>query len=310
MNFVNVIGHEDVKGRFLSALESERLHHGWMLEGLSGIGKSMLAKTFGMYLLGARGRGHTLLDFDASDPIVQKCLSGSHPDFRIIERELGDSGKLKQDISVQQIRDLIHFFELKPAMGGWRVGIIDSLDEMNKNAENALLKTLEEPSSNCALFLVNHGQNPVLPTIRSRCRVERLHPLSNDDTSHVLQRMSAPQSAITIACGRPGYAMKMSEPSGLKALDVSRAYLTALPKPPNSLSTSLLQAAAADATAFAAFEAEVLHWLATTAQENPERAGHWLTISAMLADSRKNNMDLTQTTAKVVAALSAAAQTV
>ena len=65
--------------------------------------------------------------------------------MRIVQRELNDKGKLRQDITVDQIRGLTHFFSLKPAQGGWRAGIIDSLDELNRNGANALLKTLEEP---------------------------------------------------------------------------------------------------------------------------------------------------------------------
>lgn len=304
MNFTPIVGHAKTKARFLSALDSERFHHGWMLEGLSGIGKASLAKIFGMYLLGARGTETDPLALSDTDPIVQKCLSGSHPDFRIVERELNDKGKLKQDISVDQIRDLIHFFELKPAMGGWRVGIIDSLDEMNRSAENALLKTLEEPSSNCALFLIHHGRDPVLPTIRSRCRLERIQRLSEAETQIALENIGFIPNSSDLVRGRPGYTMAVAESTGMKSAELTRQFLKALPRANDNMAFGVVQAAALDDVAFMAFENEVLDWLSSTAKSHPGCASDWLKLSQLLAGQRKDKMDLTQTASKIVAALS------
>lgn len=296
-------GHAALETEFLSAVQSGKLHHGWMIEGPSGIGKLRLAKRFGMYLLGARGKDDNPLDASESDDVITKVRSGGHPDIRIIQRELNDKGKLKQDISVEQIRELTHFFSLKPALGGWRIGIIDSLDEMNRNAENALLKTLEEPSRNCALFLINHGSEPVLPTIRSRCRVMRAKPLSDEDTAAVLAREGAPPQATDLAEGRPGRGITLSSPSGLRASSSARELVRTLPRVSDALVASACQAASADDIALDAFVSEIQRWLKAKAADTPRYAEAWIEVSRIMGERRTLNMDATQTVSKLVATL-------
>ncbi|MGH1420466.1 MAG: DNA polymerase III subunit delta' [Hyphomonas sp.] len=298
-----LIGHDALEAEFLSAVNSGKLHHGWMIEGPSGIGKLLMAKRFAMYLLGARGSGDNPLDASVDDDVISKVISGGHPDIRIIERQLNDKGKLKQDINVSQIRELTHFFELKPGLGGWRVGIIDSLDEMNRNAENALLKTLEEPSHNCALFLINHGTETVLPTIRSRCRVMRAKPLSDDDTVAVLNRHGAPAQAADVADGRPGRGIALASPSGLRAASAARDIVKSIPRIPEALVASAVQAASADEIALDAFVTEIMRWLKNSALKNPAYAAGWIDISKVMSERRKLNMDTTQTVSKLIATL-------
>lgn len=296
-------GHEALEAEFLSAVESGKLHHGWMIEGPSGIGKLLMAKRFGMYLLGARGAGDNPFDGGMNDDVISKVISGGHPDIRIVERKLNDKGKLKQDIGVDQIRELTHFFELKPGMGGWRIAIIDSLDEMNRNAKNALLKTLEEPSHNCALFLINHGTESVLPTIRSRCRVMRAKPLSEDQTLDVLNRAGAPAQAAALSEGRPGRGIALSSPAGLRAASAARDLLKSLPRANDAVIASATQAASADAVALDAFVTEVLKWLRKSAANVPSHAEGWLAVSQIMSEKRALNMDATQTVSKLIATL-------
>ena len=181
-----LIGHTEPEKRFLLAKESGRLHHGWIFQGPSGIGKSIFAHRIAGLMLGAAAP-----DAPVDDKIMQLVLSGGHPDLKWVERGLNEKGKLRQDITVDQIRDLNHFFALRPALAGWRIGVIDALDEMNVSGMNALLKTLEEPPNNALLILISHGSQPILPTIRSRCQVLRLYPLSEDDTKTVLNQTGA-----------------------------------------------------------------------------------------------------------------------
>ena len=124
-------GHRAVQAEFLSAVESQRLHHAWIIEGPSGIGKARFATRLASILLGAVATPDDPAGATADDPVMQKVLSAGHPDLKHVERQLNDKGNLKQDIAVEQIRELNAFFSLKPAMGGWRIGILDSLDEMN-----------------------------------------------------------------------------------------------------------------------------------------------------------------------------------
>ncbi|MEH6410711.1 MAG: DNA polymerase III subunit delta' [Hyphomonas sp.] len=298
-----LLGHRAAEQAFLAAHSSGKLHHAWLIEGPTGIGKSRFACRLAAFILGARGPGDAPLDAPEDDPVMQKFLAGGHPDRRIVQIELNDKGKPRQDITIDQVRGLNHFFTLKPGMGGWRVGIIDSLDELNRNASNALLKTLEEPPASSIMFLVNHGSKPILPTIRSRCRTLRLNPLSTDDTAQVLNLADAPKEAMALARGRPGLGIRLSTPSGLQASNAARALLRSMPKPNDALLTAAVQAANADSTALQAFGEEVLNWLADRAGENPAAADAWLQTSRLLGQSEALNLEASQTAAKVIAGL-------
>ncbi|MBU1287758.1 MAG: DNA polymerase III subunit delta' [Alphaproteobacteria bacterium] len=298
-----LIGHGDAEAAFLAANESGKLHHAWLIEGPAGIGKSRLAMRLAAYMLGARGPGDTPLDAQPADPVMQAYLAGGHPDQRTVQIELNDKGKPRQDITVDQIRDLNHFFTLRPAMGGWRVGIIDALDELNRNGANALLKTLEEPPASSIMFLINHGSKPILPTIRSRCRILRLKRLTDEDTADVLKLVEAPKESLGLARGRPGLGIRLSSPAGLQAANAARAMLRGMPKPNDALLTAALQTANADAVAMEAFSAEVLGWLADKAEDNPAAADAWLRTSRLLGEADELNMEASQTAAKVIAGL-------
>lgn len=128
-----MIGHQVPQDRFMAARASGRLHHGWLVRGPSGIGKSLFVKRLAALLLGAESP-----DAPNTDPVMQKVISGSHPDLKWVKRELNDRGKLKQDISVDQLRDLNAFFALRPALAGWRVGVIDAIDEANRSGTNEI----------------------------------------------------------------------------------------------------------------------------------------------------------------------------
>tara|TARA_R110000850_G_scaffold38906_1_gene101231 strand:- start:1822 stop:2757 length:936 start_codon:yes stop_codon:yes gene_type:complete len=298
-----LVGHKAAEQAFLAAHSSGKLHHAWLIEGPTGIGKSRLAFRLAAFILGARGPGDAPLDAPEDEPVMQKFLAGGHPDLRIVQLELNDKGKPRQDITIDQVRSLNHFFTLKPAMGGWRVGIIDALDELNRNASNALLKTLEEPPASSIMFLVNHGSKPILPTIRSRCRTLRLNPLSTDDTARVLEMVNAPNEARTLARGRPGLGIRLSTPNGLQASNAARALLRSMPKPNDALLTAAVQAANTDSTALQAFSEEVLNWLADRANDNPEAAEAWLRTSRLLGAADALNMEASQTAAKMIAGL-------
>jgi len=305
-----LFGHGEAERLFLEAHAQSRLHHAWLIEGPEGIGKSRFAQRLAAFLLGARGPDSAPLDADDADPIWRACAAFSHPDLHYVKRELNDKGKLTQDISVEQIRAVTQFFTMKPALGGWRVGIIDAIDETNKSGANALLKTLEEPPPRCVLFLINHGREPLLPTIRSRCRVLRLSVLSDEDCERALAAAGAPQHAARFAKGRPGRGIRLSAQTALAASDAARALLRSVPNIPDKLAMSALTAAAADDAALEAFRAELLDWLADHAETHPAAARLWLKQARLLGDAETLNMDKAQVAAKLVAGLYEAAQAV
>lgn len=116
-------------------------------------------------------------------PIYERLIKGGITDLIIIEREYTDSSKtkLKTEITIDQIRKLKDFFSKTSSEGSYRIAIIDSIDEMNTNSKNALLKILEEAPSKSLLLLVCHNINGILPTIKSRCRILKLKEI--DETN-------------------------------------------------------------------------------------------------------------------------------
>ncbi len=300
-----LIGHERAERAFLDAYAQGRLHHGWLISGPSGIGKTRLAKRLAAFLLGARGPKEALLDAPASDPVVQKLEADAHPDLRWVTRRPDEKGKVKQDIPVDDIRMLNAFFGYRPALGGWRVGVIDALDELNRAGANALLKTLEEPPTQSVVILVTHGARPVLPTIRSRCRMLALRRLSDGETKDVLERVGAPQPelAATLARGRPGLGLRLAEPSGVAALSAAKGFLSGLPRPRDAVLIEALKSGGADQLAFDAFVGEALAWLADKAVETPRLSSAWIETAALAADARALNIEPAQAIAKLTAQL-------
>ncbi len=305
-----LFGHALAERRFVEAFHSGRLHHAWLIEGPEGIGKARLATRLAAFLLGARGPNAAPVDFDADDPVWRAFAAGSHPDAQHLKRMPNDKGKLAQDITVDQVRSLTQFFTKKPALGGWRVGIIDAIDETNRNGANALLKTLEEPPAHSVLFLIHHGRLPLLPTVRSRCRVLRLSPLTAQDCQRALGAAGAPEGAARIAQGRPGRGIRLSTPAALAASDAARALLRALPNLPDKFTLPALSAAATDEAALEAFQAEILDWLADRAEADPVMARLWLKLARLAGESGHLNMDTAQVAAKLMAGLYEAAQAV
>ena len=213
--FGPVIGHEKNIESFLRAMSSRRFHHAWLFHGPKGIGKGLLARNLAALLLGAeRDSGSS---FQVKKGRVTDLMSaGSHPDFRLLEKTESETGRPRQDIPVDDLRKLLQFFTLKPALGGRRVAIIDSLDEMNPSGSNALLKTLEEPPKDTVLFLIYHGKSGLLPTIRSRCQRLLFHRLDDDALRSAIATSDfadtePSQELLRLSAGSPGQAKTFLE---------------------------------------------------------------------------------------------------
>lgn len=292
-------GHRAQEDRFLAARASGRLHHGWIFQGPSGIGKSIFARRIAGLMLGASAP-----DASADDKTMQLVLSGGHPDLKWVERGLNDKGKLRQDITVEQIRELNQFFTLRPAMAGWRVGVIDALDEMNVSGMNALLKTLEEPPNNALLILISHSTQPILPTIRSRCQVLRLYPLSEEDTKAVLSAHEGnPDLAMDLAPGRPGYGLELSQTAGAKAVQSARALLRNVRKPTGGVVSAALTSVLVDEGSLNAFTDTLLSWVAEKADSDPELSQTWLKMHQVRATADELNLTPLQTATKLFSVL-------
>lgn len=167
---------------FTAARDSGALHHAWLLTGPRGVGKARFAEMAALRLLAdSAGPPVTLpgLATPEDHPTARLIAAGSHPDFRRLEREPNEKGDLRRNITIAQVRKLGDLFAMAPSMSPWRAVVIDSVDDLEPNAANALLKMLEEPPPNSIFFLVSHAPGRLLPTIRSRCRRLDLAPLDN-----------------------------------------------------------------------------------------------------------------------------------
>jgi DNA polymerase-3 subunit delta' len=188
-----LLGHETAEKTMLAAHRSGRLHHAWLLAGPRGIGKATLAWRFARFLLSGQAGGSLFggepdsLDVPADAPGRSLVDARSHPDLFHLRRTLNpDTGRMRAEIAVDDVRDLGAFMHMTPAMGKWRVAIVDAADEMNRNSANAVLKILEEPPPNAVLLMVAHAPGRLLPTIRSRCRRLALQPLAEDVVMRLL----------------------------------------------------------------------------------------------------------------------------
>ncbi len=156
-----LVGHTNTLKAFCDAWnnkDSHPIHPVWMLCGPRGIGKATLAYK------------------------IAKMVYGNVGDFFIIDlaNNIDERGNPKSDakaISVHTVRAMIERMQMSSMSGQWRVVLIDSVDELTSAASNAILKLLEEPPAQTLFLLVTHQLSNVLPTVRSRARVEKMHPL-------------------------------------------------------------------------------------------------------------------------------------
>ena len=133
------------------------------------------------------------LAVDPDDAVARQVAAGAHGGLLTLERTANDKGVMRTVITVDETRETISFFGSTAAVEGWRVCIVDTVDELNPNAANALLKILEEPPQQSLFLLVSHAPARVLATIQSRCRKLRLRPLATDD---VIARRPRPPTSI------------------------------------------------------------------------------------------------------------------
>ena len=230
-----IVGQDRAVDQFASAWASRKLHHAWLFAGPKGVGKASFARAAARRVLAdAAGPPVDLSGIEAPEEhrIVKLVDARSHPDMRWLERlekEKGDG--LARDITIKQVRGLGEFMGMTAALSPWRVAVIDSMDEMNKEASNALLKMLEEPPANTLFFLVSHAPGRLLPTIRSRCRLLHFDALADDAMMSILGERSPNLSAaerkrvVEMSFGSAGRALAFAELGLAKLEDAAIAIL-------------------------------------------------------------------------------------
>lgn len=243
-------GHEVAERLFLDALQAGRLHHAWLISGPRGVGKATLAYRMARYLLanpdgpveqgglfGPQPAHEEGLGLPADHPVLAKVAAGGHGNLMTVERSVDDKRKvLRSEIVVADIRRLAGHFSNTAAEPGWRIAIIDSADEMNVNAANALLKLLEEPPEKSILLLVCHAPGRLLPTIRSRCTALTLKPLDDISCRQVLDGLDEALSPddqdrlMYLARGAPGRAVQLAGMDVLEPFGRLEEMLVTLPE--------------------------------------------------------------------------------
>lgn len=227
----------------LRAAESERLPHAWLLTGPRGVGKATLAYRFARYLLaegsrevGLFGDAPAGLQMEPEDPVFRRIAAAGHSDLMTLERRPDEKGKMRSVIPVDEVRRLLSFARMTASEGGWRVAIVDSIDEMNRNAANALLKILEEPPPRSIILLVSHAPGGLLATIRSRCCQLALAPLEESVVADLLTghqpNLSAEEAAALarLSDGSIGRALALAQHGGLDLYGELIALMTTLPR--------------------------------------------------------------------------------
>ena len=235
----DLLGQEFAENCFLTLYSEGKLPLSLLIHGPRGVGKATLAYRISRFLLTQKNLILPAMDnlfsdksarpnvkslwTDLNQPTCRRMISGGHADFLIIEPEVNNTTrKYQKEITVDEIRKVNSFLHKTPSEGGWRIVIIDSVDQLNTNAANSILKILEEPPSYAIIILISHNPGGLLPTIRSRCMGLRVKSLSNN-TIRKLLRNHIPTLAeneisdiLEICDGSIGLAIKLIENGGLK----------------------------------------------------------------------------------------------
>jgi DNA polymerase-3 subunit delta' len=221
----NFLGWPELESQLLQALNAGALANGWLIIGGEGAGKATLAFRLARALLNSdRPPTAVNLDTPQTSRTFSLIASGGHPDLFVAEREFDEKKeRYAAEIKVDTVRDLSHFLSHTASMGWWRVAIIDTADDLNRNAANALLKALEEPPPRTAIFVLSSAPGKLLATIRSRCRRIEMRALPDDVVAKFLEDEGAAtgdeaRAIAAAARGRPGYALSLAHGDGGAAI--------------------------------------------------------------------------------------------
>ena len=245
-----LFGHQFAEQEFINCFKSNKLHHGWLISGAKGIGKATFAWQMAKFLLtqpmpsvetnglfGNSDENHNSdLGENLKKAMIARILAESEPRLVVVRKSFDDKRKtFRSSIRVDEVRHLKTFFSLSVSDGGGRVAIIDCAEDMNINAANALLKTLEEPPKDTVFLLVSHNPQSLLPTIKSRCRELRLSNLTESDLKSALKQMNLtiPENDSKIysllGSGSVGNSIRLLEHDGAGLYRTLLSFLNQLP---------------------------------------------------------------------------------
>jgi DNA polymerase-3 subunit delta' len=214
-----IIGHTSPY-TFLEKAFANKQHQAFLLTGEVGIGKASAAKHLALSELTKAS------PFNANI-VQQQCAAGSYPNYFYLTLIQDEDGKQKSEITIEQVRSLLSRLKQKAAIQGPRIVIIDSIDQMNRQGANALLKILEEPPQDTFFLLVCHSLGKVLPTIRSRCIRVDFKPLTNEEMEKfsTVQGEKVDKEVLLMAAGSPGAYQRIQQAGGVSVLESIRKLL-------------------------------------------------------------------------------------
>ena len=207
---IRLVGQGDKMEHLMRSVQAGRIVHALLFTGSRGTGKRTAANLFAqaMFCTGADKPCGVC-------PACKRVLAGTHPDLHRIVPE-------KNAIKVETIRDLIDTLSMRPYEGGYHVAIIESADRMNASAQNALLKTLENPVGDVMFFLITDTPGALLPTVVSRCQTVRMRSLSKQECASVLVSRGIQKERAEmlsgLAQGSVGRALSLNEDADFFAL--------------------------------------------------------------------------------------------
>jgi DNA polymerase-3 subunit delta' len=307
-----LFGHAEAEQTLLNAYRSGQIAHAWLIGGAPGVGKATLAYRMARFVLANPDPASTAvqtarsLAVAADHPTARRISNEAHPDLLVLQRTINEkTGKLYQDIIVDEIRRAVPFFGSTAGEGGWRVAIVDSVEELNRSGENSLLKILEEPPPRSLLLLVSNAPGRVLPTIRSRCRMLTLRPLSGRDTAQAVAATSGlaaeePEviEAIAASNGSVGRALELLDSDTLALRKKITDLLGQLPRPdPQAMHAVGDALGFSDPAPLATFVDLVNDWLSQRLEASSDKqrlarvAETWERVNATARDVAEYNLE-------------------
>jgi DNA polymerase-3 subunit delta' len=308
-----LFGHAEAEQALLSAYASGRIPHAWLIGGERGIGKATLAYRMARFVLAHPDpaapavQNARSLAVSPDHPVARRIASQAHSDLLVLRRVINEkTNKLFSEIRVEDVRRSVSFFGSTAGEGGWRVAVVDPVEDLNKSGENALLKVLEEPPPRALVLLVSHAPGRVIATIRSRCRKLMLRPLTVEHVARAAAaalglEAEAPDvvAAAAAADGSVVRALMLLESDALELRQHVIAALERLPHvDPRAMHALGDELAGTEAETLSAFMDAVNSWLSARLRDGPQethrlaRIAHaWQRINEAARETDTYNLD-------------------
>ena len=221
LGFDKILGHEQIKEHFQNAVQKRKVSHAYILSGEAGMGRKSLANAFALSLLCEKGLAEPCMQCHACTQVLSK----NHPDLIYVTHEK------PANIGVDDIREQINdTIMVRPYSSYYKIYIVDEAEKMTVQAQNALLKTIEEPPSYAVILLLTTNPEGFLPTILSRCMQLKLRPLKDEVVKeYLVQSAEVEESQAEIyaafARGNLGKAIYLADSEEFKQMYAEVLYL-------------------------------------------------------------------------------------